>query len=179
MAATMAESVFIVPVFEAESVVASLRERFDASAKLGVPAHITVLAPFMPPDQITDAVVQRVRDALSAVPMFSYRLAEVGRFAATAFLAPEPPGPFIALTETLTRTFPAYPPYGGKFDSVVPHLTVAQGSAADVEAASAELVARMEGRRPIACRCTAVVLLGNSSGRWAHLHSFALPHDGV
>jgi hypothetical protein len=34
----MAESAFIVPVPEAESVVAPLRERFDASAKLGVPA---------------------------------------------------------------------------------------------------------------------------------------------
>ncbi len=39
----------LVTVPEAESLVAPLRERFDASTALGVPAHITVLFPFMPP----------------------------------------------------------------------------------------------------------------------------------
>jgi hypothetical protein len=44
----MAESAFIVCVPEAEPHVAVLRERFDASARLGLPAHITMLYPFMP-----------------------------------------------------------------------------------------------------------------------------------
>lgn len=172
----MAETAFIVNVPEAEVVVAVLRERFDPSAKLGAPAHITVLAPFMPPDQITDAVLRRTREALRHVPMFSFRLAEVRRFDAAAFLAPEPSTPFIALTNALSRTFPAYPPYGGEFDSVVPHLTVAHGSVANIETAYAELVTKMGLRGPIACRCETVSLLENSSGRWRPLHTFALAH---
>jgi hypothetical protein len=39
----MAESAFIVRVPEAEACVSELRNRFDASVRLGVPAHITVL----------------------------------------------------------------------------------------------------------------------------------------
>jgi len=38
---------------EAEPWVGTLRERFDPSTRMGVPAHITVLAPFMPPDRVT------------------------------------------------------------------------------------------------------------------------------
>jgi hypothetical protein len=48
----MAESAFIVRVPEAEPHVAHLRERFDPMALLGVPAHITLLYPFLSPEQI-------------------------------------------------------------------------------------------------------------------------------
>ena len=47
----------IVEVPEAEPAVARLRERLDASAPLGIPAHITVLFPFMPPGTIGPAAL--------------------------------------------------------------------------------------------------------------------------
>jgi hypothetical protein len=47
----------IVEVPEAEPDVARLRERLDASAPLGIPAHITVLFPFMPPRTIDPAAL--------------------------------------------------------------------------------------------------------------------------
>jgi hypothetical protein len=39
-------------VFEAESVVGQFRWQLDRNAVLGVPAHVTVLAPFLLPDRI-------------------------------------------------------------------------------------------------------------------------------
>jgi hypothetical protein len=42
----MAESAFAVSVPEAERYVGALRDRFDPTAKLGAPAHITLLYPF-------------------------------------------------------------------------------------------------------------------------------------
>jgi hypothetical protein len=42
------QSALIIEVPEAEPAVARCREHLDASDALGVPAHITVLAPFMP-----------------------------------------------------------------------------------------------------------------------------------
>ena len=41
------------------------------------------------------------------------------------YLAPEPAEPFGALTEAFAAAWPEYPPYGGSFTDVVPHLTVA------------------------------------------------------
>jgi len=90
----MFETAFIVRVAEAEGHVASLRSRFDASVNLGVPAHITVLVPFMATDQITQSVLVQIQAALSQIPSFAFSLSQVRRFPATAYLAPEPAGPF-------------------------------------------------------------------------------------
>jgi hypothetical protein len=49
----VAESTILVPVPEAEPVVGQLRARLDRAASRGIPAHVTVLYPFVPPGQIT------------------------------------------------------------------------------------------------------------------------------
>ena len=46
------ESALIIAVPEAEPLVKALRERFDWSAAQGVPAHITILYPFIPPEKL-------------------------------------------------------------------------------------------------------------------------------
>ena len=170
----MPESAFIVRVPEAEACVGRLRERFDASARLGVPAHITVLAPFMSPELVTTTVIREAQAALSQVPSFAFSLATVARFAATAYLAPEPAQSFIALTEALVRAFPGFLPFRGEHASVVPHLTVANGSAVEAEVAAAELAALIQAHGPINSACNSVTLLENSSGRWKAMHVLAL-----
>jgi 2'-5' RNA ligase superfamily len=42
------------------------------------------------------------------------------------WLDPNPAEPFRRLTEAVGVEFPECPPYGGAFDEVVPHLTVAE-----------------------------------------------------
>ena len=123
----MSVSAFVVRVPAAESVVGDLRDQFDAAAKLGVPAHITILYPFMRPEEITPGVLRQAQEALSVVPSFIFSLNGIGRFPATTYLLPAPVDPFIALTTALVRGFPAFRPYGGEHREVVPHLTVAHG----------------------------------------------------
>src|SRR3954447_15393020 len=118
----MPQSAFIVAVPEAEARVRVLRDRYDPAAKHGVPAHITILYPFMAPELIDAAIVSEIRDAIADSLSFEFALSRVGRFPDAAYLVPEPAGPFVHLTEALVRTFPKYLPYGGRFDSVVPHL---------------------------------------------------------
>lgn len=170
----MAQTGLIVRVAEAEPRVAHLRERFHPVAKLGVPAHITVLYPFMPPECIDGAVVRQIQEAVGGVAAFGFTLATVGRFPATAYLAPEPAAPFIALTQSLAQAFPDFPPFGGEFETIVPHLTVAHGCATDADTAQAELAAAMAANGPIHCVCSAVVLLENASGFWKQMHVFPL-----
>jgi 2'-5' RNA ligase len=170
----MAESAFAVNVPEAEPYVATLRERFDPTAKLGVPAHITVLYPFMSPEQITEAVLYKVRLAFCSAVTFKFCLRKVRRFPSALYLAPEPAEPFIALTEKLVRQFPDHLPYGGQYDSIVPHLTVAQAGESEHSLAEAQLATTLPTRGGIQAWCNEVVLIENSSGRWEHMHSFPL-----
>lgn len=58
------------------------------------------------------------------------------------WLAPEPAEPFRALTEAVVEAFPGFPPYGGAFAEVVPHLTVGDtGTPEDLRAAEREVSA--------------------------------------
>ncbi|MBM4259569.1 MAG: 2'-5' RNA ligase family protein [Deltaproteobacteria bacterium] len=170
----MSESAFIVRVPEAEACVAKLRQRFDPSVALGVPAHITVLAPFMEPNLISQEVLSQLRAALGTVKSFQFQLGTVARFPATAYLAPEPAEAFVALTELLVRHFPHFPPFRGAHPTIVPHLTVANGNASEAEAAASELEAVLGAHGPIAAKCSSVVLLENSTGLWKELHAFPL-----
>ena len=82
---------FIVCVPQAEALVGDLRERFDVSAGTGMPAHITVLFPFMAADCIDAAVLQAIRQALAGARAFRFTLARVARFPATLTSNPNRP----------------------------------------------------------------------------------------
>ena len=159
---------------EAEPWVGTLRERFDPSTRIGVPAHITVLAPFMPPDRVTADVLRRIGRVLGTLPSFSFELRKVGRFAATAYLAPEPATPFVSLTSAIVAEFPDYPSYGGAHKEIVPHLTVADGDAAQADLAADRLAHVLHSDGPIYATCHSIALLENSSGYWKDMHLFAL-----
>jgi 2'-5' RNA ligase len=168
-----AESAFAVNVPEAEPYVAALRERFDPSAKLDVPAHITVLYPFLPPEQIGEEVLSKVRRAVSFASEFTFRLRSVRQFPTATYLAPEPSKPFVQLTKRLVGEFPTHLPYGGQYDGIVPHLTVAQGEHPR-DLVGKQLHDRLPPRG-IEASCKEIVLIENSSGVWKPMHFFALP----
>ena len=173
----MAESAFFVPVPEAEPWVRFLRERYDPVASLGVPAHITVLVPFMSPELITEPVLAKIIDIIQPIKSFEFTLQRVARFPETVYLIPEPAEPFISLTAALVREFPDYPPYSGRFPEVAPHLTVADRSAELSSVAEVELAVIMKERGPIHAKCDLIELFENSGGRWRRAHSFPLPGD--
>jgi len=171
----MAQSALVVTVPEAEAHVAHLRARHDPVTALGMPAHVTLLFPFVAPDAIDAAVLDRVRAAVAGVAPFAFVLREVRRFPRTLYLAPEPAGPFVTLTEALLRMFPEHAPYGGAHRTIVPHLTVADAvDPGMLPAVEAELRASLPRDGAIATRCSEVVLMESSSGRWRPMHAIAL-----
>lgn len=159
---------------EAEPYVAHLRDQFDPVAKLGMPAHITLLYPFMSPELINVAVVEQARKIMSSASAFAFRLAKVCRFPDVLYLAPDPSRPFIDLTERLARQFPEFPPYGGKYKGVAPHLTVGHGSEVQQSRTQAELQVAVSACGGIACSAQKVTLMGNASGCWQQIHVFPL-----
>ncbi|MFN2539019.1 MAG: 2'-5' RNA ligase family protein [Mycobacteriales bacterium] len=116
------ESVILLEVPEAEALVRELRLEGDPSAALGVPAHVTLLYPFVAePDE---GVVEELRFFFAGVDGFPVEFSSVGEFPEVVYLAPDQPDVVSGLIGALARRWPAYPPFGGAFDEVVPHLTV-------------------------------------------------------
>jgi len=122
-------SAVIVAVPPAEHVVKAHRARFDESASWGVPAHVTVLYPFVHPAELDEHVLVDLADAVCTVPQFRAEWRTTGWFDEDVlWLAPDPQESFRALTAAVIRAFPGYPPYGGEYPDLAPHLTVATGA---------------------------------------------------
>ena len=168
------ESALVIEVPEAEAAVARHRERLDENAAMGIPAHITVIAPFLPRAGIGAPVLDELSRLLGGVPRFRFRLARTAWFGEQVlWLAPDDPGLFSALTERVYAAFPACPPYGGQHEDVVPHLTVG------LHQPLAEMLAAEEALRPqlpIEAQATAVTLLVGpaSGGQWTRTARFPL-----
>lgn len=169
----MPDTALICRVPEAETYIARYRDRYDPSARRNVPAHVTVLYPFMAPERVDRAVLQQLADIATAVPRFSYRMQALKRFPVALYLAPDPDTGFSALTAGIFRVFPDYPPFGGKFDTVVPHVTIAHGDEPLLCEIEVELRIAMPGAG-IRAHCNELLLIENSSGRWETMQSFAL-----
>jgi hypothetical protein len=168
------ESGLVVEVPRAEPVVRQFRDRLDSSAGLGVPAHITVLYPFIPPAGIDAAVLSRLAQLFAAVPRFTFRLDRTDWFEdRVAFLALADPGPFCTLTQLVVDAFPGYPPYGGQFDENTPHLTIGDGRpVADLRAAEESVRPLL----PVTGAVTAVTLITQAApgGQFTRTASFPL-----
>ena len=118
-------SAVIVVVPEAEPVVGPHRIEHDPSAPWGVPAHVTVLFPFIDPADLDDDVHHRLTRAAAGVSAFTATFADTGWFGSQVlWLDPDPGDPFRRLTVAVAAAFPEHPPYEGAYEDVVPHLTV-------------------------------------------------------
>jgi hypothetical protein len=135
-----------------------------------------VLYPFVPPDALDDAVIERLRTLFAAHRLFEFRLATSATFAGTVlYLEPDPSDPFVELSRTVWAAFPDHPPYGGQFGDLVPHLTVVDCPRAgcDPEAVIAEAEAAVRSGLPITARADSVWLMaGNET--WSTLERFSL-----
>ena len=161
------ESALIIAVPEAEPLVKVLRDRFDSSAAVGIAAHITLLYPFMPPNEITSTVLTELHTLFAQFAAFEFTLPELRRFPGVLYLAPSPAEPFKTLTQAIIERYPDYPLYGGAFTEVTPHLTIAVvDEAAQLDAIEREFLNRHGAQLPVKAKANEVLLLDSTSGRW-------------
>jgi hypothetical protein len=169
------ESALVILVPEAEVVVGRLRRRYDPSAAVGMPAHITLNYPFLPGLPVDPGTIDRLKVLFSGFPPLRYALIEVRKFHDTVYLAPEPSEPFMDLIRAVGAQYPQSPPYGGMFAEVVPHLSLAQSeNAAELEFVLREFAPGSDGRLPIEAAANEVWLMDNRKGRWAKRRAFRL-----
>ena len=164
----------VVLVPEAEPMVQQFRGKHDSVAD-GVPAHITILFPFMPPDAIDGAAETQLRHLFASHARFDFVLADIRRFPSVIYLAPEPAQPFVTLTESVVSAYPEFLPYEGNFPDITPHLTVAhakdQALLSEIERAFATQSAES---LPLKVSTDQVALMERRNGRWRKRMTFAL-----
>jgi 2'-5' RNA ligase len=165
------QTALLATVDEAEPLVGHWRRRFDSSAAAGVPAHVTVLIPFLDIERIDDAVIGDLGALIGARSPFTVRFSECRRFPEVLYLAPAPDQPFRALTEAIVTRWPETPPYGGRFTEIIPHLTVAHDQPPPV---LAEVAAALADRLPITATISAVGLFVSDGHRWRRHLEFPL-----
>jgi 2'-5' RNA ligase len=165
-------SALVLVVPELEAPLRAIRQAHDPAAKLGMPPHVTLLYPFAS----TKRLVGEARDGLAGLiaehGSFDLSFVAVQRFPDVLWLSPEPAEPVLALAQALIAAYPAYPPYRGKFQTITPHLTVAQGRPDVLEAAERALESVLT--EPVVSRIMSVELFTRQDGAWVQVDSFPL-----
>lgn len=159
-------SSLLVPVPEA----ATALRVWQGAAELpgAVPAHITVMYPFLPPHTIDGMVEAQLARIAALVRPFRFTLTEVGRFPGVLYLRPVPAEPFADLAVLVMRRWPACRPYRGKYPEYIPHLALATGEAARGD------TDRLTPLLPITCRATEVALMTENVRGWHTRSRFPL-----
>lgn len=143
--------------------IARIRRRWDLAASLGARAHVTVLFPFLPEIDLTPTVRGELAGVAASVEPFDVRFATTRRWEGVLWLVPDPAEPFLRLTAAAARRWPDWPPYGGLFDTVIPHLTIAESDTAPM----ADLESRVGAALPFTGRATHLeTWFQDPSGRW-------------
>jgi hypothetical protein len=152
-----------------------------SAAGFGLPSHVTVLYPFGPVDLLNEALRSGLRRVFAAEATFEVEFRRSQWFGEDVlWLAPEDPRPFVALTEAVASAYPQWQPYGGAFETVIPHLTVGDiteasghvSSRDELRAAEAALV----GRLPLRDVADRVLLMAGKQepNSWRVLEEFRL-----
>lgn len=162
----------LLPVPEAEPVVDTWRARFDPSAANGVPAHITLIFPYLPSDRCTATIRDKLREIFARSVPIDLELAAPGMFPGVLYLTPEPAGPITRLIERLVCHFPEAPPYGGAFTTIIPHLTIAHSCDA---ALRDRIISEISPALPVRCIAREVMLMREEvDGHWRVQERFPL-----
>ena len=148
----------VVPALPAETLLGQYRCRLDPSAAQGVPAHVTVMYPFVPRERWENqAVESRLCGILKKIECFSFWFRTIAEKEGLLYLPPEPGDEFRDLTAAVGSEF-GLVPYRGKYEDPIPHCTVSYGQSWEQESPSgqAEVKATLEAGLPIQCQAREV-----------------------
>jgi 2'-5' RNA ligase len=162
--------VLLVPALE--PAIGDLRTVHDPAARQGMPAHVTVLYPFMDPVKLGPTQRGRLAEVIRAFPAFDLSFSRVGRFPEVLWIAPDPVEPIVAMVRAIVEAFPEYPPYGGLFETVIPHVTVAHGDGLDLGALEPEVRRRLAA--PVVQRVDGASLFTTLRRKWREVDRFLL-----
>jgi 2'-5' RNA ligase len=180
--AQMDYSALVLLTPEAEPFIGELRRRHTPGGARGMPSHVTVLAPFVPPDEIDDQVADAVGSAVASSRAFKLRLTGFERFdTGVLYLTMAPVEPVRQLILSVCRSFPDLTPYETIApDDAIPHCTVATGEEFPSGPTEQDLAVFSKAEQqvrealPITCMVDRVSLMVDTPDGWSVLRDFPL-----
>jgi 2'-5' RNA ligase len=169
------ETAILLCVPEAESLVHEWRLKGDPSAAHGVPAHVTLLYPFLPAQAVDEGVLGELGWFFGGIDAFPVQFTRVRRWEDTGVVWIEPASDaLVELTRSLARRWPECPPYSGEIpiDEVVPHLTIVQTDDRALRQSAANAVSPGLPFRIVVS--SAALWHQDADGEWSERASFPL-----
>lgn len=115
----------IIPVPSADPLLATLAQRHPGAVREGVPAHVSVLYPFVPAAELDADAERELADIAEATPATEVTFGRCRRIGDFVYSPPDPPADLNRLIAAVRGHWPDVLPYGGAVEDVGPHLTVA------------------------------------------------------
>jgi hypothetical protein len=122
---TDGQTALVIPVPEADPLLAAVAARFPEAVRGDVPAHVSVLYPFRLADQLDDQVISTLSELFAAQPVMAVSFGECRRRGDFVYLRPAPVEGLDELTRHVRGHWPDVTPYNGLHDMIEPHVTVA------------------------------------------------------
>jgi 2'-5' RNA ligase len=122
---TNGQTGLVIPVPTADALLAAVGAQYPGTVREGVPAHVTLLYPFVAAAELDERVSSAVGALLAEQAPMPVRFAECYRREGFVALRPDPIDGLTELTSKAHRRWPDVVPYGGVYRDVEPHLTVA------------------------------------------------------
>lgn len=142
-----------------------------------IPLSLTLLYPWIPADEVTQADLDRLRSFFAGRRPLQFDLTRVAEFpGVVVYAVPEPDDELRATMRALWAFYPEYPPYGRVGNQPAPHATLGRiDGPYPITRATAE--ERVEGFLPVHCDVRRATLMEESEpDRWRVREVF--PLDG-
>ncbi|WP_169747994.1 2'-5' RNA ligase family protein [Pseudonocardia acaciae] len=153
----------LLPVPAADPLLSRVAEGHPATVRAGLPAHLTVLYPFVPAAQLGPATLNAcARIAERAVPI-AVRFTACRVRGNLVYIAPEPVEPVDALVGAVRQRWPELVPYGGRFPDAPAHVTLALDAP---PADHADILRRVDPLLPVADTLDELVLVVSGPDGW-------------
>jgi hypothetical protein len=165
------QTALVLPVVAADRILDHWRSRHDPSAAGGMPAHITVLAPFLDAARVGAEERTELAGLFAAHAAIEVQFRAFGALPGILYLDPFPRAPIVDLIDDVRARWLEAQSSGGELAETVPHLTIA--TAVD-PVTSTMIEGDLADRLPVRATLESAALMAFADGRWSELASFAL-----
>lgn len=122
---TNGQTGLVIPVPAADALLASVEARYPGTVREGVPAHVSLLYPFVAAAELDKRATSALGELLAERAPMPVQFVECYRRDGFVALRPDPIDELKELVSKTRRRWPDVVPYEGIYGDVEPHLTVA------------------------------------------------------
>lgn len=121
----LTRTALLLPVAAADPLLRRVADRFPGTVRPGLPAHLTVLYPFVPAESLAAATMRACTEIAERTSPIDVRFTRCRERGQMAYLEPDPVAPVDALLRAVRARWPGLTPYDGRFPDAPAHVTLA------------------------------------------------------